>query len=251
MNKIRDAFVRNLLQVYYGAPVKSLKSRPCLDREGLYGLFLQVQFKNRVKETLLLKQMSAEKAQMILERENTPQDPFLPEPLFHLQMITKEHLFLQRLAGMLCDEESADLTDKQVMDLLDHLELLSRRSSAPLEYGKAFDHEEAAVLQASADVEASLALTPETWGVINGVPLLWDSSLLAFHHSGYALWHLILEQEVSPERAETLFDSFYEQRGIPGPQAAACRRLAREECLSDRRMTEKEKSRCRECYGGE
>lgn len=251
MNKIRDAFVKNLLQVYYGAPVKSLKSRPLLDKEGLYGLFLHVQFKNRVKETLLLKQISAGQAQSVLERENSPEDPFLPEPLFHLQMINKDHLFLQRLSGMPGEERSPELSDKQVMDLLDHLEILSRRSSAPLTYGKAFDHDEAAALQAAGDVEASLALTPETWGVIDGAPLLWDSSPLAFHHSGYALWHLVLEQEIAPQRADTLFRSFYTKRGVTGPRADVCRRLAREECLSDRRMTEKEMRHCRECYGGQ
>jgi hypothetical protein len=249
MNKIRDPFVKNLLQVYYGAPVKTLKSRPFTDKEGVYGLFLHVQFKNRVKETLLLKQMSADKAQVILERENSPEDPFLPEPLFHLQMINKEHLFLQRLAGTFREEKRKELSPEQIMGFLDHLEVLSQRSPAPLGYGKAFDHEAAAASGLSGGVEVSLALTPETWGVLDDIPLLWDSSSLAFHHSGYALWHLILEWDLSPERANSLLEGFYAKRGITGPRMDLCRRLAREESFSDRSLAQKEKKYYREFYG--
>jgi len=251
VNKIRAAFVKNLLQVYYGAQVKSLKSRPLIDKEGLYGLFIHVQFKTRVRESLLLKQMDADKALMILEMENRSGDPFLPEPLFHLQLINKEHLFLQRLGGIPAWERNGDLTETQILGLMDNLETLNRRSPIPLTYGKAFDHEGAVISGVSGSVEASLALGPETLGIIGGLPVLLDSSPLAFHHSGYAIWHLILEWALSPGRAVNLLDQYYGKREIRGPRAAACRRLALEECFSDRAMTEKDKKHYREIYGGE
>ncbi|MBN2726765.1 hypothetical protein JXR74_05300 [Candidatus Mcinerneyibacteriota bacterium] len=246
MNKVRDAFIKNLLQVYYGAPVRSLKSRPFADREGMYGLFLQVQFKNRVKESLLLKQMEPFRAQAVLERENRAGSPFLPEPLFHLQLINQEHLFLQRLAGIPDEDGGVGQAEDTLLQLLDFLEELSRKSTAPLEKGRAYKPEEAT---APGDVEASLIPGPETLGVVKGSPVLWDTSSLALHHSGYALWHVILEEAIPPEEADSLLFRFYEKRGITKERATLCRRLAREECFSDRAMKEKGKKYYRELYG--
>jgi len=246
VNKVRDAFIKNLLQVYYGAPVRSLKSRPFTDREGIYGLFLQVQFRNRVKESLLLKQMEPFRAQAVLERENRAGSPFLPEPLFHLQLINQEHLFLQRLAGIPDEDGGIGQTEELLLQLLDYLEELSRKSTASLEKGSAYKPEEAT---APGEVEASLIPGPETLGMVKGSPVLWDTSSLALHHSGYALWHVILEEAIPPAEAESLLSRYYKKRRITEERAALCRRLAREECFFDRVMKEKEKKYYRELYG--
>jgi len=244
MNKIRDPFIKKLLNVYYGVPVKSLKSRRLFAAEDYYSLFIETVFKNRVKEHLIFKQMTSPLAEEILLRENRRGIASLPEPLFHLQLINKEYLFLQRLPAPFSEKPVSSFIDDKLLALMRAMEELNRTSSRPLDYGVSFCKENPGPL------EASFPLSEKSVAVTEKGAFFIDMSRFALHHCGYALWHWALVTRKDPDSFRMLLDLYYEDKKIPAREKASCSRLAREENFADLNLSEKGKTELLEKYEG-
>lgn len=195
MNMLREAFLQNVLEVYFGMDIKKIETVLLSKTDSCIEKHVTVRFKNGERDTVRMKQQDAVSFEWTYYRSDEMTASCFPKFLFGMRLHSGDFLYF--LDDVARTDTLPDLFTQEALHLC--VQDITTVMDSYFQSQKKVFEEKRAVLREfftpysinpekenSTACEISVAVTTHSYAVIDGTVRCMDLSSLAVHYAGYA-----------------------------------------------------------------